>query len=83
VAWVGEARAALQGTADLIAWKLHHAPVLSADESGLRSQAASVPSRAPTISASSAPADSLRKQGHSILNVLCRAFIGDPIMPAA
>ncbi len=36
VAWVGEARAALQGTADVIAWKLHHAPVLSADESGLR-----------------------------------------------
>lgn len=36
LAWVGEARAALQGTADLIAWKLRHAPVLSADESGLR-----------------------------------------------
>lgn len=36
VAWVGEARAALQGTADLIARHLHHAPVLSADESGLR-----------------------------------------------
>jgi transposase len=36
MAWVGEARAALQGTADLIALKLHHAPVLSADESGLR-----------------------------------------------
>jgi transposase len=36
VAWVDEARAALQGTADLIALQLHHAPVLSADESGLR-----------------------------------------------
>lgn len=36
LAWVGEARAALQCTADMIAWKLHHAPVLCADESGLR-----------------------------------------------
>ncbi|MDP3669282.1 MAG: IS66 family transposase [Telluria sp.] len=36
VAWVGEASAALQGTADLIAHQLRHAPVLCADESGLR-----------------------------------------------
>jgi len=36
LAWVGEARAALQGTADMIALQLHHAPVLCADESGLR-----------------------------------------------
>ena len=36
LAWVGEARLALQGTADLIAQQLHHAPVLCADESGLR-----------------------------------------------
>jgi transposase len=36
LAWVGEARLALQGTADLIARQLHHAPVLCADESGLR-----------------------------------------------
>lgn len=35
-AWVGEASVALQGTADLIARQLHHAPVLCADESGLR-----------------------------------------------
>jgi len=34
--WVGEASAALRGTADLIARQLHHAPVLCADESGLR-----------------------------------------------
>ncbi|MBJ7310419.1 transposase, partial [Rugamonas sp. CCM 8940] len=27
--------------------------------------------------------DTLRKQGHSMLDVLYRAFIGDPIMPAA
>lgn len=36
LAWVGEASAALQGTADVIAYQLHHAPVLCADESGLR-----------------------------------------------
>jgi len=36
LAWVGEASLALQGTADLIAQQLHHAPVLCADESGLR-----------------------------------------------
>ena len=36
LAWVGEASAALQGTADMIAHQLHHAPVLCADESGLR-----------------------------------------------
>ncbi|WP_229459454.1 IS66 family transposase [Massilia cavernae] len=36
LAWVGEASLALQGTADLIARQLHHAPVLCADESGLR-----------------------------------------------
>jgi transposase len=36
VSWVGEARQALQSTADLIAQCLHAAPVLSADESGLR-----------------------------------------------
>ncbi|MFC3375143.1 IS66 family transposase [Rugamonas sp. CCM 8940] len=36
LAWVGEAGAALQGTADVIARQLHHAPVLCADESGLR-----------------------------------------------
>jgi transposase len=36
LAWVGEASAALQGTADVIARQLHHAPVLCADESGLR-----------------------------------------------
>lgn len=35
-AWVGEASVALQGTAELIARQLHHAPVLCADESGLR-----------------------------------------------
>ena len=35
-AWVAEASAALKGTADLIARQLHHAPVLCADESGLR-----------------------------------------------
>lgn len=35
-AWVGEASVVLQGTADLIALQLHHAPVLCADESGLR-----------------------------------------------
>jgi transposase len=35
-AWVGEASVALQGTVDLIARRLHHAPVLCADESGLR-----------------------------------------------
>jgi transposase len=35
LAWVGEASAALQGTADVITLKLHHAPVLCADESGL------------------------------------------------
>lgn len=36
VSWVAEARHALQGTANLIAQRLHHATVLSADESGLR-----------------------------------------------
>ncbi len=36
LAWVGEASLALKGTADQIAWQLHHAPVLCADESGLR-----------------------------------------------
>ena len=36
LAWVGQASLALQGTADLIARQLHHAPVLCADESGLR-----------------------------------------------
>lgn len=36
VSWVGEASAALQGTADLIAEHLRHAPLLNADESGLR-----------------------------------------------
>lgn len=36
LAWVREASAALQGTADVIAGQLHHAPVLSADESGMR-----------------------------------------------
>lgn len=36
VAWVAEARAALQGTAELIAAQLHAAPVLNSDESGLR-----------------------------------------------
>ncbi len=36
VSWVGEASTALQGTAELIAQYLHHAPVLCADESGLR-----------------------------------------------
>lgn len=36
VSWVGEARAALQGTADCIAFHLRQAPVLHADESGLR-----------------------------------------------
>lgn len=36
LAWVIEASGALQGTAKLIAEKLHAAPVLSADESGLR-----------------------------------------------
>lgn len=36
VSWVSQARHALQGTADLIAHRLHSAPVLSADESGLR-----------------------------------------------
>lgn len=36
LAWVGEASTALQGTADVIARQLHRAPVLSADESGLR-----------------------------------------------
>lgn len=35
-AWVGEASVALQGTVDQIARQLHHAPVLCADESGLR-----------------------------------------------
>lgn len=35
-AWVGEASVALQNTADLIARQLHHAPVLCAEESGLR-----------------------------------------------
>ncbi|WP_229423732.1 IS66 family transposase [Massilia frigida] len=34
--WVEDARLALQGTADQIAQQLHHAPVLCADESGLR-----------------------------------------------
>jgi transposase len=36
VSWVGEARAALQGTADLIADQLRVAPLVHADESGLR-----------------------------------------------
>lgn len=36
LAWVAEARAALQATADRIADRLHAAPVLNADESGLR-----------------------------------------------
>lgn len=36
LAWVAEARAALQTTADRIAEQLHAAPVLNADESGLR-----------------------------------------------
>jgi transposase len=36
VAWVGEARAALQGTADMIAAQLSAAPLAHADESGLR-----------------------------------------------
>jgi transposase len=36
VSWVGEARAALQGTADLIADHLREAPLVHADESGLR-----------------------------------------------
>lgn len=36
VSWVGEARAALQNTADLIADHLHQAPLVHADESGLR-----------------------------------------------
>ena len=36
LAWVAEARAALDGTATLIAQQLHKAPVLHSDESGLR-----------------------------------------------
>lgn len=36
VSWVGEARVALQGTADLIAAHLRDAALLNADESGLR-----------------------------------------------
>lgn len=36
LAWVAQARAALQSTADQIASQLHAAPVLNADESGLR-----------------------------------------------
>jgi transposase len=36
VAWVAQTRAALQGTAELIAAQLHAAPVLNIDESGLR-----------------------------------------------
>jgi transposase len=36
VSWVGEASAALQGTADLIADQLRAAPLVHADESGLR-----------------------------------------------
>ncbi len=36
VAWVGEARIALQGTADLIAQYLRDAALVNADESGLR-----------------------------------------------
>lgn len=36
LAWVGEASTALQGTVEHIAQQLHHAPVLCADESGLR-----------------------------------------------
>jgi transposase len=36
VTWVAEARAALQGTADSIADSLHRAPLVHADESGLR-----------------------------------------------
>lgn len=35
-AWVSEAGAAFQGTADTIAAQLHAAPVLHSDESGLR-----------------------------------------------
>ena len=35
-AWVAEASAAFQGTADIIAGQLHAAPVLHSDESGLR-----------------------------------------------
>lgn len=38
VSWVGQARAALQSTADLIAEHLHRAPLVHADESGLRVQ---------------------------------------------
>lgn len=36
VSWVGEASVALQGTTDRIAEHLRHAPLLNADESGLR-----------------------------------------------
>ena len=36
VAWVDEARTALQGTADLIAQYLRNAALVNADESGLR-----------------------------------------------
>jgi transposase len=36
VSWVGEAQVALQGTADRIAEHLRNAPLLNADESGLR-----------------------------------------------
>lgn len=36
LAWVAAARAVLQTTADRIADQLHAAPVLNADESGLR-----------------------------------------------
>ena len=36
VSWVGEASVALQGTADRIALHLRNAPLLHADESGLR-----------------------------------------------
>lgn len=36
VAWVGQASAALQGTADLVAEQLRGAPLVHADESGLR-----------------------------------------------
>lgn len=36
VSWVGEASVALQGTADVIAEHLRNAPLLNADESGLR-----------------------------------------------
>jgi transposase len=35
VAWLGEARTAFQGTADLIAQHLRHAALVNADESGL------------------------------------------------